>query len=72
MATLNIRGISPEGAARIKRAAQVRGITLGEYLDRLSQLHQSMLANWTSDATEPHGMFVFAMLEPLGLSRIQE
>jgi hypothetical protein len=44
MATLNIREIDDEAAGRIKRAAQVRGWTIGQYLARLYELHEAMRA----------------------------
>ena len=36
---LHIRGVSDEAAARFRRGARVRGLTLGEYLERLQALH---------------------------------
>ena len=44
MTTLNIRGIETDAAARIKRAAQARGMTIGEYLARLVDLHDAVRA----------------------------
>lgn len=41
MATLNIRNIDEGAAERIGRAARVRGITLGQYLARLVDLHDA-------------------------------
>ena len=40
--TLNVRGIDAEAAARIKRAAAARGVTIGEYLASLVALHDDM------------------------------
>ena len=40
MATLYIRNMDQEAAARIRTAARVREISLAEYVARLSQLHE--------------------------------
>lgn len=64
MATLNIRNISPEAAARIKRAARARDLTLAEYLDRLSRLHEALRQN--AEATSS----LAAELEALGLQTV--
>lgn len=40
MATLFIRNVDDDAAARIKRAAQVRGLTLAEYVARLETLRR--------------------------------
>jgi hypothetical protein len=40
--TLNVRGIEAEAAKRIKRAARARGMTIGEYLARLVELHVTL------------------------------
>jgi hypothetical protein len=40
--TLFIRGVDGEVAKRVKLAARARGITLGEYLGRLIDLHDRM------------------------------
>ena len=37
---LHIRGVSDGAATRFRRGARVRGLTLGEYLERLEHLHQ--------------------------------
>jgi len=42
--TLNIRGIETDAAARIKRAAQARNMTIGAYLARLMDLHDAIRA----------------------------
>ena len=39
MATLNIRNIDDLAAAKLKRGAEIRGLTLGAYLARLADLH---------------------------------
>lgn len=41
MATLYIRNFDDNAAARIKRAAQVRGLTLAEYIERLEGLRRT-------------------------------
>ena len=41
-ATLNIRGIDAQAAARIKRASSARGMTLAAYLAALVDLHDAM------------------------------
>ena len=44
MATLNIRQLDAAAAARIKRAAEVRGLTLAQYLAKLALLHDTSRA----------------------------
>lgn len=39
MATLNIRAIDDDAAARAKRAAEIRGLTIGQYVAKLVALH---------------------------------
>lgn len=41
-ATLNVRGINAQAAARIKAAAAARSLTIGEYLAKLVTLHDHM------------------------------
>lgn len=43
VATLYVRNIDPEVAARIKRRAEARGITVGAYLEKLEALHDDAL-----------------------------
>jgi hypothetical protein len=41
---INIRDISPEAIARIRRAASMRQMTYGQYFERLNQLHDIVRA----------------------------
>lgn len=66
MATLNIRNIDDDGAARVKRAAGVRGMTLGEYVAKLAALHD--VARARADAGDDG---LQAELEALGLATVQ-
>jgi hypothetical protein len=43
MTTLYLRNVPEDVAQRVKRAAQIRGMTLATYLAQLSDLHRSML-----------------------------
>lgn len=43
-ATLNVRGIDPAAAERIRRAAGARQMTLARYLTALVALHEAMRA----------------------------
>lgn len=42
--TLNVRKIDRDAVDRIKRAAQMRGMTVGEYLTRLADFHDAARA----------------------------
>lgn len=66
-ATLNVRGIPTEAVERIKRAATLRGLTIGQYLDRLSQLHA--VARQHADNGNAS---LQAELQALGLETVQE
>ena len=57
VATLNVRPIEDAAAARIKRAAAARGLTIGQYLAKLSQLHEALLtADEPNEALEETGL----------------
>lgn len=62
---LNIRGISPQAQAKIKLAAQRRGMTIGEYVGRLADLHDAARA--LADAGD---LVLQAELGALGLQTI--
>jgi hypothetical protein len=64
---LNVRGLPADAAVRIKRAARSRNMTIGEYLDSLSKLHDKMreLADSGEDDV------VKAELEALGLQTVR-
>ena len=59
---LHIRNVSDEAAARFRRGARVRGLLLGEYLERLSRLPQGV-ANMRRSGYTPE-----ALLYDLGLT----
>lgn len=42
--TLNVRGIASDTVERIKRGAASRGMTIGEYLGRLQEVHDAARA----------------------------
>lgn len=65
MATLNIRDIDDTAAARIKQSAHVRGLTMGQYLARLAQLHD--VARARADAGDDA---LTAELTALGLATV--
>lgn len=67
VATLYVRNISPEVAARIKRRAEARGLTVGAYLERLEALHADMLAASNDEVTATDG---WALLDIHGLGRV--
>lgn len=54
MATLNIRAIDDDAAARVKRAAEIRGLTIGQYVAKLTTLHDAarQLADNGDDALQ--------------------
>jgi hypothetical protein len=60
--TLNIRGIDAEAVERIKRAA--RGLTAGEYLARVVELHLALCDALTPDKLP-------AELKRLGLEAVR-
>jgi hypothetical protein len=64
--TLNVRGIDPTVARRIKAGAAARGLTIGAYLARLVALHDAMRAR--ADAGHD-GLRV--ELETLGLATVR-
>lgn len=73
MSTLYIRNLSPEAAARIKRAAQVRGLTIAQYLERLSELHRDLLYGADIEDRGPHDWPTpKALLANFGLGRVEE
>ena len=51
-----LRGFDPAAYARLKRAAQARGITMAEYVSRLVQLHDAILASTQHDSLEAFGL----------------
>lgn len=65
--TLNVRKIEADVAARINRAAHVRGLTIAEYLARLAELHQASCA-----LADDHGpQALSALLKRLGLETVR-
>ena len=44
MTTLNIRNIDANAVSRLKRSADMRGLTLGQYLAKLADLHDAARA----------------------------
>lgn len=65
MPDMLIRNLPSEAAERIKRAAAMRQMTLGEYLDALSRFHDAARAH--ADAGDDA---LNAELEALGLQTI--
>jgi hypothetical protein len=51
-----LRGIDVQTYARIKRAAQARGIHMAEYVSRLVKLHEVILASEQHEALEEYGL----------------
>ena len=64
LTTLNVRNIDRRAVERIKASAAARRMTLGEYIDRLSQLHTACLL------IGPEPEYVEATLEEVGLQSI--
>jgi len=67
MATLNIRNINDAAAAKLKRAAEIRGLALPEYLAKLANLHDAARAR--ADAGDAG---LQAELTALGLQSVRE
>lgn len=56
MASLNVRPIEDEAARRIKRSAAARGLTIGQYLAKLSELHEGLLTSPASAKAQLEGL----------------
>jgi len=65
MTTLNIRNIDDAAAAKLKRGADMRGLTLGQYLAKLAELHDRARAR--ADAGDDG---LQAELESVGLQTV--
>jgi hypothetical protein len=69
--TLNVRGIATVAAHRIKRASDARGLTIGQYLARLVNLHDAIRARADHGGTDGQGdPALLAELTTLGLETI--
>lgn len=65
---LQIRGLTDAAYNRFRTGAAARGMTQAQYLERLLELHHTMMALTTSpDAHEP---VVAAVLEKYGLGPV--
>lgn len=51
-----LRKFSVTGYARLKRAAQARGLTMAQYVEKLVQLHDAILASEQASALEEYGL----------------
>jgi hypothetical protein len=69
--TLNIRKIDADAAARAKRAASARGLTLGEYFARLVDLHDAMRALADTETADSGLERVCVELAVLGLDTVR-
>lgn len=69
--TLNVRGIDDAAAQRIKRAAAARGMTIGEYLARLVDLHDAIRARADHGGDDQADPALAAELESLGLQTVR-
>lgn len=67
MATLNVRGIDEAAREDIKRAAQARGLSVAQYIERLLELHQRALARTEYDYNNQ----VQALLDDVGLQEVR-
>jgi hypothetical protein len=66
LTALNVRRIDAEAAARIRRAARARGLTIGAYLARLVELHQAACA-----MADGRKKALDALLKRLGLETVR-
>jgi peptide subunit release factor RF-3 len=66
--TLNVRGIPAAAAERIKRGAAARAMTIGQYLDALSRLHDEARA--LADDPLQRDDRIVAVLAGLGLQTV--
>lgn len=64
--TLNIRNIDADAVERLKRAAGVRGLLIGQYVARLADLHEAVRAR--ADAGDDA---LQAELDALGLGTVR-
>lgn len=70
MTTLNVRNIDDQAAERIKRAAHARGMTVGQYLAKLIDLHDAMRALADTPTSDGRWRQVAVELEGLGLQTV--
>lgn len=70
MIRLNIRNFDPATVAALHRGAQVRGITLAEYIRRLVALHEAV-KKWDEEPRDAYSPLA-ATLHDLGLQSVHE